>query len=473
MKKILFLTFIFFIFGAKAFALDIVYPKKNPVVINSDSTFFIGSANPSECLKINDFDVKVSPSGAFAQIVPLNFGVNNFKIVSGKDVIDFAIERPQPTATDQPKPQEVLIEYPTVINFYVAKDNAPLRMTPVNSGINRMSHLPKGVRLLINGEKGNFYRVYLNSTLAGWIAKSDVSQEEVSQKDVSKLHPEGNEKPPLKLKEFKTKEEKDFYVYEFDLTEKLPFLVKEEIECVGGLTIQIFNVEGQDTNINDDTFSINVPLKKLIGYDTYYDKNKLILKVRKYPQINPEKPLKNLVIAVDAGHGGKEFGAIGCCGDKEKDINLAIAKGVNDELVARGAKVVMTRVDDVDVSLQDRVKIAKEKDAALSVSIHANALPDGADPIKNRGTSVYYYYNQAKPLADSILNSMTVNLCTQNDKVRQGSLALVRSTSSVSVLIEVAYIINPDDYALLTDKDFQVKCAKAIADGIEGYILQN
>ncbi len=107
----------------------------------------------------------------------------------------------------------------------------------------------------------------------------------------------------------------------------------------------------------------------------------------------------------------------------------------------------MTRENDVDVSLTDRVNFAKEKDAALLISVHANALPDGADPLKNRGTSVYYYHNQAKPLAESILKSMTEQLCTHNDKVRQGSLALVRPTASVSVLIEVAYIINPDDYA--------------------------
>ena len=82
-----------------------------------------------------------------------------------------------------------------------------------------------------------------------------------------------------------------------------------------------------------------------------------------------------------------------------------------------------------------------------------------------------YYYNQAKPLAESILSEMTTQLGTQNDKVRQGSLALVRPTASVSVLIEVAYMINPDDYTLLTDKDFQAKCAKSIADGVEKYLL--
>lgn len=449
MRKCLFLVLIFFVFCLKGEALEIVYPKTNPVKINTSSTFFIGSTTPGDILKINDIEVPVSPLGAFAQVVALNVGMNNFKITSGSDVLNFTIERPKSkTTTTQPP---TLVEYP-MMTFYVKNDNAPLRMTPVNSGINRMAHLPESTQLLINAEKGNFYRVYLNSKLSGWIAKSDVEQRCTD-----------NQNAPAIIKEFKMSEDKNFYKYEFDLTSKVPFIVKEE----NGLTLQLFNVN----DVEDNTYSINVPTSTLMGYDIFYEKNKLILSIRKAPQINPEKSLKDIVIAVDAGHGGKEFGAIGCCGDREKDINLAIAKNLRQELEKRGAKVVMTREDDTDVSLQDRVKIAKEKNAVLSISVHANALPDGQDPIKNRGTSVYYYHNQAKSLAESILNSMTTELGTQNDKARQGSLALVRPTSSVSVLVEVAYMINPDDYALLTDKCFQEKCAKAIADGIEKYIL--
>lgn len=451
MNKFIFVGLFLLIFSYKVLALDIVYPKTNPVKINAASTFFIGSTNPAENLKINDLPVKISPTGAFAQIVPLNIGLNNFKLISGNDVINFVIERAQPKATHVTLP--TLVEYPIMDNFFVKNDNAPLRLTPVDAGVNRLSHLPKDMQLQINGEKGEFYRVYLNSKLCGWIAKSDVEQRVTEQ----------NELFPILIKSFKIKNNNDFVIYEFHLDCKnTPFIVNEN----NGLTLQLFNVQGLD----DCTLTYNIPVKKLLGYEAYYsDMSTFILKVRKYPQVN-SKPLSNIKIAVDAGHGGSEFGAIGCCGDKEKDINLAIAEKLKNELEARGAKVIMTRKSDINVSLQDRVKIAREKDAALSISIHANALPDGADPIKCRGTSVYYYYNQAKPLADEILTSMTTQLGTQNDKVRQASLALVRSTSSVSVLIEVAYIINPDDYALLLDNDFQFKCAKSIADGIEKYI---
>lgn len=467
MKKYFLLILIFLLNYTRAFALEIVYPKTNPVTINATSTFFIGSANPTDTLKINDIEVKLSPSGAFAQVVPLCVGKNNFSIMSypshpsyscpcqknnaaANVGINFVITRPEPVISTKKPPQ--LSEYQIINNFYVVKDNAPLRMSPVDSGINRLSHLPKGVRLSVNGEKSNFYRVYLNSQLSGWILKSDIEQKDCDNANLK----------PAKLKEYKQREENDFCLYEFDLDEKTPFIVKEE----NGLMLQLFNINDQP----DCTYCLNIPEKKLFGYDAYYDKNKFVLKIRKISDINTKKPLKGIKIAVDAGHGGKEFGAIGGFGDKEKDINLLIAKKLQKELAKRGAKLIMTRENDVEVSLSDRVKIAKEKDAALLISIHANALPDGADPQNNRGTSVYYYHNQAKPLAESILKSMTEKLGTQNDKVRQGSLALVRPTSSVSVLIEVAYIINPDDYALLLDTDFQTNCAKAIADGIENFI---
>lgn len=475
MKRII-LGAIFIIFiNIKAFALEIVYPKTNPVKINAASTFFIGSTKPDDKLTINGITVPVSKIGAFAQSVPLQYGINKFEIVSkssnpmlskldaveerikkhditsciDKKVINFVIERQQPVVSTYTPP--VLVEYP-VMSFYVKNDNAPLRMTPVDSGINRLAHLPKDMRLAVNGEKGDFYRVYLNSKLCGWIAKSDVNQTQGA-----------NLAQTISIISSKTSENDDFNIYEYQLDAQTPFVIKEE----NGLTLQLFNIKGQD----DSTLCVNIPIKKLFGYDAYFEDNKFVLKVRKVPQICANKPLKDIVIALDAGHGGKEFGAIGGCGDKEKDINLAITKKLQHELDKRGAKVIMTRDEDVNLSLVDRVKIAKEKNAALLISVHANALPDEADPVKNKGTSVFYYHNQAKTLAQSILDSMTIQLCTQNDKVKQASLALVRPTSSVSVLIEVAYIINPDDYALLLDKNFQEKCAKAIADGIENYLL--
>ena len=461
MNKYFLLILTFLITAGSCVAVEIVYPKKNPSTINSVSTFFVGSTAPTDKLKINDIDVNVSITGAFAQAVPLAVGKNLFQIKSiAKDQsqsnIEFVIERPAPSKKGYTAP--TLVEYPPMANFYVKTDGVPLRTTAVDSGINRMSHLPKGMQLVLNGEKNGFYRVFLNSKNCGWIDKSSVEQ--VKQEQTA------CEKDTARLKRAKCRLTKDFYVYEFEFNKKVPFTIREENSPSSGLTFEFFYVKGS----NDDTLSLNIPTQKIAGYDGYWQDEKFVLKIRRTPILDCEKPLKNITIAVDAGHGGNEVGAIGCCGDKEKNINLAISKYLEAELDKRGAKVLMTREEDVDVSLSDRVKFAREKESEILLSIHANALPDNADPIKNRGTSVYYYHNQAKSLAECILNSMTTQLGTQNDKVRQGSLALVRPTGSVSVLIEVAYMINPDDSALLTDKVFQQKCAKAIADGIEEYL---
>lgn len=466
MKRILSLLITLIFTCTSAFALEIVYPKTNPTNVNASSTFFIGSTTPGDVLKINDKEVKVSPSGAFAQVVSLNYGANSFKIISAPTInslqtdsncintkpttIDFSITRPRPTATTNKV--QPLIEYPIVTNFYTKKDNSPLRKTPADVGINRMANLPKDMQLLINGEKAGFYRVYLGSNQSGWVAKSDVEQRGTNN----------CESLSVKMIDYNMKEDDDFCVYEYNLERGVPFELSEE----NGLTLRFFNIDGSV----DNTYTINLSTTKLMGYDAYYENNKFTLKVRKTPCIRANKPLKRIIISVDAGHGGNEFGAIGCGGDKEKDINLAIAKKLQCELTARDAKVIMTREDDTSLSLADRVKFAKDNNALISISIHANAIPDGADPNKNRGTSVYYYHNQAKSLAENILTVITTELGTQNDKVRQASLALVRSTACVSVLIEVAYIINPDDYELLLDKNFQINCAKAIADGIENYL---
>lgn len=460
MKKIILLVLIFLINCSSAMAIDIVYPKKNPCTINSNSTFFIGCTNPSDTLKINGIDVKVSPQGAFAEAVPLVVGKNEFVIIStapdkSNTTINFIIEKPQPSNKTYVPP--TFLEYPVMGGYMTKIDNVPLRTTPVDSGANRMAHLPKDLPLLINGEKNGFYRVFLNSKICGWIDKSSISTAEQAPSEASAIS-------PVKFKRAKSHLTREFYEYEFQFDRKTPFAVREE----NGLTFDLFNVEGYE----DNTLTFNIPMQKLFGYDIFWEDEKFNIKVRRPQNINCKKPLKNIKIAVDAGHGGKESGAIGCCGDKEKDINLAISKNLQQELISRGADVVMTRDKDIDLSLQDRVKFVKDKNAELLISVHANAIPDGSDPNKNRGTSVYYFNNQAKDLADSILTSMTTELCTQNDKVRQGSLALTRPTASVSVLIEVAYIINPDDYALLTDKCFQARCAKAIADGIEAYLLK-
>ena len=190
--------------------------------------------------------------------------------------------------------------------------------------------------------------------------------------------------------------------------------------------------------------------------------------------------LSQKVIIVDAGHGGIDSGA-NRPGVLEKDINLAIALELKQILNHYGAKVVLSRQSDVELSsecdnervkgryhrdLAARVEMAEESDADLFISIHANA----ASKTSQRGTEVYYYAKSAisKDLSTAIqaqLQKITQNLST----IRSGDFFVLRRNKVPAVLIEVGYITNPEERTLLQSAEYQRKIAEAIGSAINSF----
>lgn len=436
------------------YGLDIVYPNYNAVTIAAPSSFFIGSADTDKPLTINGNTVPVHPSGGFAYVVPLSIGKNTFKIKSGTEELNYVIMKPPAPPSGTYKAPEFK-EFENLKYALVTNDKSPLRSTPLDSGINRIAHLQKNMPLVIDGEKGNFYRVILGSQKTGWIWKGNVKLEESGES-------------LAELKGYDYIDSDEFFIFVFHLDKMTPFELVESSPFL----IKFYNVK----NYPDNTYVMDFPVEKsmqkgkLLGYSGQFSGTDFILKIRK-PVITDEKqPLKNIRIAVDAGHGGSERGTTGCLGDREKDVMLEYAKLLEHELKKRGADVIMTRKGDDYKDLNERVELANSENALFFISLHGNALPDGKDPNANSGTGIYYYYNQAKPLADDIIKEMTSQLGMKNDKVRQQSFAVVRNTNALSILIEIGYMINPSDNAKMINKDFQKKTAKAIADGIENFL---
>ena len=447
--RILYLLLVILI-AQTAYALDIVYPKQNSVTINSPSTFFAGSAETGVPLTINGAPVPVHESGGFAYAVKLKTGENKFVIESGNEKQIFNIKRPKSSAgfSASSKP-EIFYEGSRV--FTTIKDNVPLRSSANDGGINRIAHYQEGIPLIVTGEKNGFYKVRLSDSKSAWVAIKDVSP--------------SDEITPAHLLKRENVADKELYVFKIEFDKKIPYVIEDGHPFI----VKFYNVEGKP----ESTFTFKFPLKqKLFGYSGKFEENTFVLKIRKAPQCKKEKPLKNIRIAVDAGHGGDETGAVGCLRNKEKDVNLEIAKKLVNELKSRGAKVITIRNGDETIGLNERIEIANQNNAAIFISIHANALPDHMDPNENKGTSVFYYYPQAKPLADKILKSMVSQLPFEDDGVRQASFAVVRNTEALSVLIETGYLINPSDNANLIDEEVQEQTAKAIADGIENFFKE-
>ena len=236
--------------------------------------------------------------------------------------------------------------------------------------------------------------------------------------------------------------------------------------------------------------------------------------VRRQP--TPDKPtlaqqlgLKIKRIVIDAGHGGKDPGAIGKRGLQEKDVVLKIAKGLKETLVSElGAEVIMIREDDRFIPLEERTAIANTKEADIFISVHANAS------FNRRASGVETYYlnltndeaairvaarenavstkkmsdlqyilndlmktaktNESSRLAAKVQGSLVSSLKAKYSDVKGNGVKgapfyVLVGTHMPSILVEVSFISNPKEEARLADKEYIKEVVNGITIGIKGY----
>lgn len=178
---------------------------------------------------------------------------------------------------------------------------------------------------------------------------------------------------------------------------------------------------------------------------------------------------RRIVVMVDPGHGGKDPGAVGLNGLREKDVILPISQQVAAILQQQGIQVILTRTSDYFVDLAPRVEMAKQAQADLFVSIHANAV--GRRPDVN-GLETYYYSN-GQSLAQTIHNSILQAIPIRDRGVKQARFYVLRNNPIPAVLVEVGFVTGREDNPRLGTPEYQSQMADAIAQGILQYIRQN
>ncbi|HEX9564295.1 MAG TPA: N-acetylmuramoyl-L-alanine amidase [Gemmatimonadaceae bacterium] len=203
------------------------------------------------------------------------------------------------------------------------------------------------------------------------------------------------------------------------------------------------------------------------GYLVMWDHNALVLRVRQAPAIDPARPLRGLVIAVDAGH--PPAGATGPTGLYEPVATLGVAERLRTYLEQRGATVVMTRLAPGAVALANRPVIARRANAHAFVSIHLNAFPDGVNPFERNGTGSYYFNSYSEPLARAVQAGMVNRMGLRDLGVYYDNLAVLRPTWMPSVLCEGAFLMIPEHESALRTAEFQDAYARGVADGVEAY----
>jgi N-acetylmuramoyl-L-alanine amidase len=278
------------------------------------------------------------------------------------------------------------------------------------------------------------------------------------------------------------------------LSERVPFELVES-DARDALTVRLFSAAGH-TNIvsteGGDDFVDQVrwrqeatgvvavvvrlkPGRKLWGFNARYDgSSNLHLDLRRPPRVDRKRPLAGVRVMLDPGHMPSAPGAIGPLGTKEMDANYAIAEAAAALLKRDGAIPLLTRGTTTDeVSLVDRPKQAVERGADVFVSIHNNALPDGSSPFaKPLGFSVYYYHPHSAALGRAVHAALVKDSPLPDNGLLWDNLLVARLTAVPAILVENAYVILPEQEALLNDAAFREKHARAIEAGLRNFMLE-
>lgn len=181
----------------------------------------------------------------------------------------------------------------------------------------------------------------------------------------------------------------------------------------------------------------------------------------------PRNPQQYL-IALDAGHGGQYSGAF-YENTAEKDLNLSMVLKLNQVLQALGYQTLLTRSEDVDISLAARSRMANQARADLFISVHCNASESNS---AFQGLYVYHYPASGKgsALAQKIQSAACQFTGAVDRKINQANFAVLRRTSMPAVLVETGFMSCSEELSRLKDETYQWRMARGIAQGIVQYL---
>lgn len=220
--------------------------------------------------------------------------------------------------------------------------------------------------------------------------------------------------------------------------------------------------------IADDIFRINISLKhhQHWGHRIYYEGNNLIIKIKQQPE---SLSLRDLTIAIDAGHGGSNTGAGGATGVAEKDITLQLSLKLKRALERLGTSIIMTRVEEQFFDNKERILFYRDSTPDLLLSIHLNS---SADPIRVDGTSTFYRYEGFKPLSRAIYKRMLELGLSEYGNNGSFNFMLNSPTEYPNALIETLFLSNPEEEMKILDEDFQEKMVGKIVEGLKDFLNQ-
>ena len=338
----------------------------------------------------------------------------------------------------------------------------------------KMSFINAGIRLAVTGKHGNMYRVALAPGHEAWIAAGNVD-----------LIPKGARLPAALTENWMVYGDEKYDYVTVAIPLRLPYSSTTEsdparihVDIYGAtsntnwiiqqLTArEIKNVYYTEPSTGVFRVTIELRHRQIWGYEIGYSPAGLAIKVRRQPE---RLKIKALTFALDAGHGGENLGALGSTGALEKEINLAVVKDLKSILEDRGARVILTREGDADVTMADRVRKVVTSGADMLISIHSNSIGLTTNPENTRGTATFYKHICYRPLALAIVKEVLKTGLPLFGNVGSFNFSLNGPTELPNVLVEMAFVSNPLDEMNLIDPEFRHKIAERVVDGVDDFL---
>jgi N-acetylmuramoyl-L-alanine amidase len=221
--------------------------------------------------------------------------------------------------------------------------------------------------------------------------------------------------------------------------------------------------------VEDDVVRVTIELKhqQHWGYSIAYKGKSLAVHIKRQPNI---LELKNMVIAIDAGHGGTNSGAEGIkYHASEKENTLLYAKALEKNLKKLGVKkVIMTRNIDTSFDMKDRILFLQQQNPNFLISLHFNS----SDNQEVQGVSTFYKYIGFRPLSQQLLKRMLELKLNEFGNIGNFNFGLNSPTDFPNALVEIAFLSNIEDEKKIISPKFRQDVAKKISLGIQDWLKQ-